>query len=199
MTDPQQPWPVPPPVAPAQYAPPAQSAPGMPPYSQPAAQPLSQPAQIYQPPPGAFAGPAAGYAAPYVPARTGGGPAVGRIALLLALVATVALTLVGAVLAWQIGHGVTAAASIATLQEEFARGDLTVLTPVRELVLWWEITAWSATAIGIWAIVQSIVAIAKRRGRGAGIAALIIAAVGPFVFFVVGYLAAIIGAGLAAH
>lgn len=248
MTDPQQPLPVPPPVAPDAYplppvAPPPFAAPGqpapapqlprgasapryqapnpnpayqvpayLPPVSPPSsaqapayhAAPLPAPtyqapiyqapiyqAPIYQAPPGAFAGPASGYAAPLAPAsRPPLGPALGRVALIFALIATVALTAVAAVLGWQIAQGASAAVDFATLES----GDLSFLTPVRDLVLWFEITAWTATGLGIWAMVQGIIAIAKRRGRGAGIAAVIIAAIGPFVFAFVVYFALIIGA-----
>lgn len=167
-------------TAPAPYAPPVQQ-PGSP----------VPPVPVYQAPPGAFAGPAAGYAAPYAPAATPPhGPALGRIALILSLVATVALTAVAAVLAWQIARGASASVSVSS----FESGSLAFLTPVRDLVLWFEITGWTATAIGIWALVQGIVSIAKRRGRGAGIAAVIIAGIGPVVFVGVAYLAVLLGA-----
>ncbi|MGN8024999.1 hypothetical protein [Microbacterium sp. 22242] len=202
MSDPhQQPRPAFPPPPQGPFVPPAApqaAAPAAP--GAPVAPPAAAP--VYQPPPGAFVGPAGGYPAPHPPsARPAGTPALGRFALLLALVATVALTIVAAVLSWQIGFGVSSGAELTTLVDRIAASDLSVLTPVRQIVLWWEITAWTATALGLWALVQGVVAIAKRRGRGPGIAALIVAAVGPVVFFLACYLTLILGVGLgsAAH
>ncbi len=59
---------------------------------------------------------------------------------------------------------------------------LALLSPVRGLVLWAEIGFWAGTALGIWALAQGIVAIATKRGGGAGIAAVVLAALGPVVF-----------------
>jgi hypothetical protein len=120
------------------------------------------------------------------------------VALLLALIAVVLLTIVGAVLAWQVGHGIGSSTDLASLESRVAADDLSILTPVRDLVLWVEITTWTATALGIWALVQGIVAIARRRGRGPGIAAVVIAAIGPFVYGIVGYLTFAIALGVAA-
>jgi len=194
VTDPQQPAPVPPPAAPGYPAPPV----APPAYGAP--QQFAQPAaSVYQAPPGAFSGPAGGYAGPYAPAtRPAGGSSLGRVALLLALLATVVLTIVGAVLAWQVGHGIGSSTDLTTLENRVSSDDLSILTPVRDLILWVEITTWTATALGIWALVQGIVAIAKRRGRGPGIAAVIIAALGPFVYGLVGYIVFIIALGVAA-
>ncbi|PRB05342.1 hypothetical protein [Microbacterium sp. MYb64] len=198
MTDPQQSSPVPPPAAPGYPAPPVappayQQQPVAPAYPQ---QPV---APVYQAPPGAFSGPAGGYADPYAPAaRPAGGPGLGRVALLLALLATVVLTIVGAVLAWQVGHGIGSSTDLTALENRVSSDDLSFLTPVRDLILWVEITTWTATALGIWALVQGIVAIAKRRGRGPGIAAVIIAALGPFVYGLVGYIVFIVALGVAA-
>lgn len=199
MTDPQQSSPVPPPVAPGYPAPPI--APPAYPQQQPVAPAHQQQAgaPVYQAPPGAFSGPAGGYTAPYAPTTPpAGGPGLGRMALLLALLATVVLTIVGAVLAWQIGHGIGSSTDLTNLENRVSGNDLSILTPVRELVLWVEITSWTATALGIWALVQGIVAIAKRRGRGPGIAAVVIAALGPFVYGLVGYIAFVVALGLAA-
>ena len=194
MTDPQQPAPVPPPAATGYPAPPI----APPAYGAP--QRFAQPTTpVYQAPPGAFSGPAGGFTTPYAPTpQTARGSGLGRTALLLSLVATVVLTVVGAVLAWQVGNGIGSSADLTTLENQVGAGDLSILTPVRDLVLWVEITSWAATALGIWALVQGIVAIAKRRGRGSGVAAVIIAVLGPFVYFVVGYLAFAIALGVAA-
>ena len=59
---------------------------------------------------------------------------------------------------------------------------LALLSPVRTLVLWAEIGFWAGTVLGIWALIQGIVAIATRRGRGQGIAAVVIAALGPIAY-----------------
>lgn len=191
MTDPQQSRPVPPPVAPGYPTPPV---------APPAYAPQQSVAPVYQAPPGAFAGPAGGYAgAPYAPpAQPARGSGLGRVALLLALLATVVLTIVGTVLAWQIGQGIGSSTDLTTLENSVSAEDLSIFTPVRDLVLWVEITSWAATALGIWALVQGIVAIAKRRGRGPGIAAVIIAALGPIVYVVVGYIAFVIALGISA-
>ncbi|OZB80132.1 hypothetical protein [Microbacterium sp. 13-71-7] len=199
MTDPQQSNPVPPPAAPGYPAPPV----APPAYQQPGYQQSGYQQQsgtpVHQAPPGAFSGPAGGYTAPYAPTPpAAGGSGLGRVALLLALLATVVLTIVGAVLAWQIGHGIGASTDLTTLENRVSGSDLSILTPVRDLVLWVEITSWTATALGIWALVQGIVAIAKRRGRGPGIAAVVIAVLGPFVYGLVGYIAFVIALGLAA-
>ena len=192
MTD-QQPSPVPPPPAPggypAGYAVRAQPSAGAAPYPQQVAP--GAPAPVYQAPPGAFAGPAGGYLVPPAPGGTPHpGPALGRVALILALIATVALTAVGAVLAGQIAQGASSTVTVSS----FESGSLAFLTPVRDLVLWFEITGWTATALGIWALVQGIVAIVKRRGRGAAIAAVVIAVLGPFVYLGVAYAAVLFGA-----
>lgn len=200
MTDPQQPRPVPPPagyptppVPPAPYPQPSYPQPyAQPSYPQPGTPPL-------QAPPGAFEGPAGGYAAPMpAPARPQGTAALGRIALLLSLIATVALTAVGGYLAWQIGHGVGTTVDLTAIESQLGSENLAFLTPVRDFVLWAEITTWTATGLGVWALIQGIVAIARRRGRGSGIAAVIIAVAGPIIYFVVFYLALAIGLGFAA-
>jgi len=190
VTDPQQPRPVPPPSAPGYPAPPA---------APPGYQAQGPAAPVYQAPPGALSGPAGGYGAPFAPAsppRRGSG--LGRVALLLALLASVVLTIVGSVLAWQVGHGIGSSTDLSSLESRVAAQDLSLLTPVRDLVLWVEITSWAATALGIWALVQGIVAIAQRRGRAPGIAAVIIAVIGPFLYALAGYATFVVALGLAA-
>jgi len=127
-------------------------------------------------------------AAPYVPPqdprfaqalqapRPPGSPALGRVALALALVATV-----GASIALAIALGAIAAGVGPRLQTIAPTSGLEVLTPVRDWVLVAELAAWAGTALGVWALVQGIVATVRRRGRGPGIAAIVIAAVGPAV------------------
>lgn len=51
------------------------------------------------------------------------------------------------------------------------------------IALAWSNVVW--TGIGIWALVLGVTAIAKDRSRGAGIAAVVIAVVGPVVSFLV--------------
>ncbi|MDI6944100.1 hypothetical protein QMO46_11405 [Microbacterium barkeri] len=102
--------------------------------------------------------------------------ALGRVALLLALVALVGGTLVIGVCCFLVG--VQAGRTDFAAATEF---DWSLLTPVRDAVLTGEITAWVATSLGVWALIQGIVAIARRRGRGAGIAAVVIAAVAPVI------------------
>ncbi|MFJ2370545.1 hypothetical protein [Microbacterium sp. NPDC087665] len=211
MTDPQLPPPygsVPPvPPAPAyqapQAAPPAAPAPPAPPaYGQtppaPAgpAGPATPPAPAapgYQAPPGAYQVPVGGYAAPtgaYAVPDTTSAPSkmLGTISLIVALVATVVTPIVAAIAAYQIGRRVP----------EFAVNSndldsLAILSPVRDQVLMAEISFWAGTVLGIAAIVIAIMAIVRRRGRGQGIAGLIIAAVGPGVFFVVLVIAMAVG------
>ena len=68
---------------------------------------------------------------------------------------------------------------------------------MRDWVLMGEVSFWVGTAIGVWALVQGIIAIVKGRGRGAGIAAVVIAALGPIAFGAVvqGFLTAGLAAG----
>ncbi len=60
--------------------------------------------------------------------------------------------------------------------------DWSILTPVRGWVLMAELAFWAGTILGIWALVQGIIATVKNRGRGWGIAALVIALIGPVAF-----------------
>lgn len=204
VSDPAEPQPnaVPPvPTAPqGAWAPPAVPPFGAPQTSGGTAGAYAPPAG-YAPPPG-YPVPA-GYSAsaPYgygaaniatpTPARS---PALGRVSLLLSLIATGGAGLVAAIASFNIGLG---AGRELTMRPFDAGFDWSVLTPVREWVLMGEIAFWVGTALGIWALIQGIVAIVTRRGRGAGIAAVVIAAVGPFVFaaLVQGFLTAGLAAG----
>src|SRR5690606_38492232 len=60
-----------------------------------------------------------------------------------------------------------------------------ILAPARMQVLWIEIAFWAGTILGIWAIVQGIIATVRNAGRGSGSAAIITAVVAPMVFFTV--------------
>ncbi len=140
------------------------------------------------PPP--YAVPGGMFAAPYrgpvpppmssgpMPARSAG---LGIVALALALTATVLAPIIAAVAALQIGEvtGAAVAAGASAGGIPWAS-----LAPVRGAVLVGEVTFWVGTVLGVWALAQAIVAIVQRRGRGAGIAAAIIAALGPAVFAV---------------
>lgn len=108
-------------------------------------------------------------------------PVLGVVALVLALAATVAGSFVAAIAALQIGE-VTGAAIAAGA----SAGGIpwASLAPVRGAVLVGEVTFWVGTVLGVWALVQGIVAIVQRRGRGAAIAAVVVAALGPAVFTV---------------
>jgi hypothetical protein len=69
---------------------------------------------------------------------------------------------------------------------------------VRDLVLWAEIGFWTGTALGVAALVMGIIAIVTRRGRGFGIAAVIVAAVGPVIYGTIVAFAALAGMGAGA-
>jgi hypothetical protein len=104
----------------------------------------------------------------------------GAVALIAALVAAVVVPVVAAMMAFQIGT-ILPHANIGI--DSSLSDDLSMLTPVRTQVLWAEIAFWSGTVLGVGAIVLGITAVAKRRGRGPGIAAIVLAALGPLGFF----------------
>ncbi len=114
-----------------------------------------------------------------------------------------AIGLVLAILAGVVASGVAGFASFRVAQragEEFvARGgqsvDWRLLSPVRDMVLIAEIAFWSGTVLGVAAFVIGIVATARNLGRGPAIAAIVIAALGPFVFAIVVFIAVASGAG----
>ncbi|MCP2637797.1 hypothetical protein K0817_014680 [Microbacterium sp. HD4P20] len=162
----------------------------------------------FAPPPG-YAAPA-GYPSPsgYSPAPGypgAGGPyatsapprrsrTLGMIALVLALLAAVGASLFAALASFNVGLGTGRQIAMGALGADF---DWSILTPVRDWVLMGEIAFWAGTVMGVWALVQGIVAIATHRGRGPGIAAVVIAAVGPAIFGAVvqGFLTAGFAAG----
>lgn len=104
---------------------------------------------------------------------------LGVVALVLSLVAAVVPAILVGISAFEIGRvlpqGVTTTTS----------DDLSLLSPARDQVLWAELSFWLGTILGIAAIVLGIIAIAKKKGRGAGIAALVVAVVGVVLFFIV--------------
>lgn len=149
----------------------------------------------------AYPQPAYGAPAPYAHPTSPTPPArpvastLGVTALLVAIAGVLISTVVAVITGATTGPMVLAA-----LETPGPDGsiDLGYLSPVRGWVLAGEIAFWTGTALGIWAIVQGGVALASRRGFGAGLAAIIVAAVGPVVFFVALTLALGVGAGIAA-
>ncbi|GAA4352186.1 hypothetical protein [Microbacterium rhizosphaerae] len=165
-----------------------------PPAPQPVPMPYPNTRQpVYgQPPADAYGRPfAAPYTAPPAPGyrprqpRPAGSRTLGAVAFILSLLAAVVAPIVASFAGWGIGAGV-GAQQLSALSETNASTSamLAALTPVRGEVLVAEIAFWAGMILGIWAIVQGIVAIATRRGRGFGIAAVIVAAIGPFAYFV---------------
>ncbi|UNK71921.1 hypothetical protein [Microbacterium sp. H1-D42] len=150
------------------------------PFGSPPPPPPAPPSGAYGVPIGGYPAPAGGYMVPYVepPASR----ATGAIALVLSLIAAVVVPIVGAVFGYQIGVLVPVTAIDVSVESTF-QDDLALLAPARMQVLWAEVTFWVGTAIGITALVIGIIATAKRRGRGLGITAIILAAVGPAFFF----------------
>jgi outer membrane lipoprotein SlyB len=101
------------------------------------------------------------------------------IAFVLAVLATFGATLLGSIAGYNIGLGTGREIALRPMDIDF---DWSILTPVREWVLLGELSFWVGTILGIWALVQGIVAIVKNRGRGWGIAAVIVAVIGPIAF-----------------
>lgn len=114
---------------------------------------------------------------------------VGTWALLLSIVAGVLAPAVGGFAAYRGARG--AAPGLASSTS--TTFDWRILSPVRDLVLLAEVSFWTGTAIGITALVLGIVAIARRAGRGTGIAAVVVAALGPAVFTLLTVVAAVAG------
>jgi len=166
-------YPVPPQYATLPY-PPQQNAP----HSAPAQAPTPH---TYAPPPG-YAPPPQGYG-PYVPTRPAASPArgsgLGIVAFALAVIAAIGATVLGSLAGFNIGQGAGREIALQPMSVDF---DWSILTPVREWVLWGELAFWAGTILGTWAIVQGIVAIVKDRGRGWGIAAVVVAVIGPVAF-----------------
>ncbi|WES64926.1 hypothetical protein P0L94_02365 [Microbacter sp. GSS18] len=182
MTDPAQP----------SSPPPGWTPPAAPPFGGPvgpaAGPPAPQPGQPGRPPYGPPSGPPGARYAPPVyggsPAKPPGvprrSPVVGVVALIAGLVATLGASMAGAIAAYRIGFGT----GTAMLTQPFAGDfDWSLLSPVRDAVLMGEVSFWIGTALGIWALVQGAVAIVRGTGRGFGIAAVLVAALGPIAFF----------------
>lgn len=200
MTDPQLPPPsgAVPPVPPAPsgavppppIAPPYPTPPSGPAYATPPAAvaptAYSAPPGAYQVPVGGYTQPAGGYAVPDTAPRKSG--LLGVLALLFSLVAAVVTPIVVGVATYEIGRRIPEAA---TRVDDF--DSLAWLSPARDQVLWAELSFWTGTILGIVAIVVGILAIVRKQGRGQGIAALIISAVGPVIFFLVVLVALTLG------
>jgi len=158
-----------------------------------------------QPTPGAApvpVGPAgtAGTAAARTPAPARPGT-LGALSLALSLVAVVGATLLSAITGFAAAEGAmrnAVALSPAGLENLTEQQLLALLAPVRGLVLWAEIGFWAGTLLGVAALALGIVAIATRRGRGAGIAGVAIAAAAPFLYSTAVGLAIVAGMSLAA-
>lgn len=200
MTDPQLPPPpgTVPPVPPATPVSPQSTSGAVPPPppAYPAAPAPAGPAGGYgqtappAAPPGAYQVPVGGYAAPsgaYAVPETASKPSgvLGFLALGLSLLAAVVMPVIGGVNAFEIGRRIPQGISTAS--------DLRIFSPARDQVLWAELSFWGGTVLGIAAIVLGIIAIRKRQGRGAGIAALIVAVLGAVIFFVAVFTAFAIG------
>ena len=113
---------------------------------------------------------------------------------MLALVAAVGASILAALASFNIGLGTGREIAMRALDADF---DWSILSPVRDWVLLGEVSFWAGTVLGITALVLGIVAIVTRRGRGTGIAAVVIAALGPVAFGAVvqGFLTAGFAAG----
>lgn len=171
MSDPVEP-------APPHPAPPVP--PQVPPYAAPYAAPAGYGAQPL------YVAPAPAPAAP-------GTSTLGLVALLLAITAAVGASIVGAIAAFRIGMGAGNRLASLPIGTEF---DFSVLSAVREWVLVGEIAFWAGTILGVWAIVQGIIAIVRGRGRVLGIVAVAVAVIGPVAFGIA--VQATLTAGLAA-
>ncbi|MGZ8804266.1 MAG: hypothetical protein ACXWZG_03060 [Microbacterium sp.] len=202
---PSPPAPGPPPVPPMPSAIPPYAVPPAPPAAPAGAAPqyptTPYPTQLYGSPAAygqqtaAYAAPSQGYAppqgyqpppqgyGPYTPQRAPvaarGGSALGVVAFALAVLAAFGATIVGSIAAYSIGLGTGQEIMLDPAAADF---DWSILAPVRGWVLMAELAFWAGTVLGIWALVQGIIATVKNRGRGWGIAALVIALFGPVAF-----------------
>ncbi|MCZ0709631.1 hypothetical protein OYT00_06450 [Microbacterium paraoxydans] len=164
-----------PPRAPAPYPPTGG-------YGQPA--PPAAPPGAYQVPVGGYAAPSGTYTAPDAAPKPSG--FLGLLALGLSILAAVVMPIIGGVSAFEVGRRIPQGISGSS-------GDLGFLSPARDQVLWTELSFWAGTVFGIAAIVLGIIAIRRKQGRGAGIAALIVAVLGAVIFFVAVFTAFAVG------
>ena len=197
QTNPPTPEPAPPVAPPASTA---WAAPSAPPFGAPPspAQPAGHQSGMAPAAPGVYA-PPVGYVLPagYGAQPPASGPerrGLGVVAFVLAAVATVGAALGGAIAAFAIGLGAGRESAMRPFTGDF---DWAVLAPVRNQVLLAEVSFWLGTVLGVWALVQGIIALVKDRGRPWAVVAIVVAALGPIVFFVVlqGFLTAGLDAG----
>ena len=101
------------------------------------------------------------------------------MALIAGLLALVGPTIAVSVATYRIGLGASQRIAAAPMNPDF---DWSILSPVRDWVLLGETAFWVGTALGLWALIQGIVALVTNRGRGAAIAAVVVAIVAPIAF-----------------
>jgi len=127
-------------------------------------------------PVGGYAAPTGAYPVP-PPFPTPQRGTLGVLSLILSLIAAVVAPIVVSVLGVEIGTRIPS--GIDTTDPDF----LTALSPARTQVLWAEITFWTATVAGVAAIVLGILAIRAKQRRALGIVGLVLAVLGPLVFW----------------
>ena len=159
---------------PAHPASPTSAQPGLPSYQ-------AAPPGAYQVPVGGYAAPAGAYQAPATEQKKSG--LLGILSLIFAIVAAVVAPVVAGIAGFEIGRRIPG--GLDTTDPEF----LSILSPARDQVLWAELSFWTGTILGIAAIVIGILAIRKKQARGAGIGALVVAVLGPIIFWVVLFVA----------
>lgn len=128
-------------------------------------------------------------------------PSLGLAALVLALVGVVVSIVLSAATGLAAAEGaVRHASGFASdeLQYMSEQELLGLLTPVRGLVLWAEVGYWIGTVSGLAALGLGIAAIVTRRGRGRGIAAVVVAGAAPLVYGVIVGLCILAGIGAGA-
>ena len=132
-------------------------------------------------PVGGYAAPEGAYQAPSSEQKKSG--LLGILALIFAIVAAVVTPIVAGIAGFEIGRRIPG--GLDTTDPDF----LSILSPARDQVLWAELSFWTGTILGIAAIVIGILAIRKKQARGAGIGALVVAVLGPIIFWVVLFVA----------
>ncbi|WP_447913188.1 hypothetical protein [Microbacterium phyllosphaerae] len=183
--------------APPAYQPAPTTAPAAPAYPAPAGSPVypasppagqpgvpayqAAPPGAYQVPVGGYAAPAGAYQAPAMEQKKSG--LLGILALIFSIVAAVVTPIVAGIAGFEIGRRIPG--GLDTTDPDF----LSILSPARDQVLWAELSFWTGTILGIAAIVIGILAIRKKQARGAGIGALVVAVLGPIIFWVVLFVA----------
>ncbi len=116
------------------------------------------------------------YAAVVEPPRPVRTQRLGRIACVLAIGALVIASVPVALAAWVCGQAIADAGGA---------WDWAALSPVRSTVIFGEAGFWTGTMLGVWALVQGIVAIRTGRGRTSGIWAVAVAALAPALIVIV--------------